>query len=79
VGRLAGAPDQAAASLRAALRIYDDRRATRLAAQIRAALAAVAAQPGPQPGVTTRPTRPAGRHRPRWRAQAARVLPSTRP
>ncbi len=49
VGRLAGAPDQAAASLRAALRIYDDRRATRLAAQIRAALAAVAAQPGRSP------------------------------
>jgi hypothetical protein len=38
VDRLAGAPDQAAASLRAALRIYEDRRATQLAAQIRAAL-----------------------------------------
>jgi tetratricopeptide (TPR) repeat protein len=42
VDRLAGAPDQAAASLRAALRIYEDRRATQLAAQIRAALATIA-------------------------------------
>ena len=44
VNRLAGAPDQAAASLRAALRIYEDRRATQLAAPIRAALADLAAQ-----------------------------------
>jgi tetratricopeptide (TPR) repeat protein len=42
VERLAEAPDQAAASLHAALRIYQDRRATQLAAQIRAALATIA-------------------------------------
>ena len=46
VDRLAEAPDQAAASLRAALRIYEDRRATQLAAQIRAALATIAIQAG---------------------------------
>jgi hypothetical protein len=39
VNRLAGAPDQAAACLRAALRIYDDGRATSLAEKVRAALA----------------------------------------
>jgi tetratricopeptide (TPR) repeat protein len=39
VSRLAGAPDQAAADLRVALRIYEDCRATQLAAQIRATLA----------------------------------------
>jgi predicted ATPase/DNA-binding SARP family transcriptional activator len=42
VDRLAGAPDHATVSLRAALRIYEDRRATQLAAQIRAALATIA-------------------------------------
>ena len=46
VDRHAGAQDQAAASLRAALRIYEDRRATQLAAQIRAALAAIAIHAG---------------------------------
>jgi tetratricopeptide (TPR) repeat protein len=49
VDRLAGAPDQAAASLRAALRIYEDRRATQLAAQIRAALATIAVHVGRSP------------------------------
>jgi predicted ATPase/DNA-binding SARP family transcriptional activator len=39
VNRLSGAPDQAAACLRAALRIYDDGRATSLAEKVRAALA----------------------------------------
>jgi hypothetical protein len=42
VDQIAGAPDEAADGLRAALRIYEDCRATQLAAQIRAALAAVA-------------------------------------
>jgi predicted ATPase/DNA-binding SARP family transcriptional activator len=42
VNRLAGASNEAAASLRAALRIYEDFRATQLAAQIRAALAGLA-------------------------------------
>jgi predicted ATPase len=46
VSRLAGALDQAAASLRAALQIYEDRRATLLAARVKAALAGVTAQPG---------------------------------
>jgi hypothetical protein len=49
VDRLAGAPDQAAASLRAALRIYEDRRATQLAAQVRAALATIAVHIGRSP------------------------------
>ena len=39
VERLAGNPEQAAASLRAALHIYEDRRATSLADQARSALA----------------------------------------
>ena len=39
VERLAGNPGQAAASLRAALRIYEDRRATSLADRVRSALA----------------------------------------
>ena len=47
--RLAGAPEQAAASLRAALRIYEDRRATALAERARAALASLTAQPGREP------------------------------
>jgi predicted ATPase/DNA-binding SARP family transcriptional activator len=49
VNRLDGAPDQAAASLRAALRIYEDRRATQLAAQVRAALARLAFPAGAGP------------------------------
>ena len=49
VDRLAGAMDHAAASLRAALRIYEDQRATQLAAQTRAALAALAVHLGPSP------------------------------
>jgi predicted ATPase/DNA-binding SARP family transcriptional activator len=50
VDQLAGTPDQAAASLRAALRIYEDRRATQLAAQIRAALASIAVPVRRSPG-----------------------------
>ena len=46
---LAGAPDQAAASLRAALHIYEDLRAATLARRVRAALASLAAQPGREP------------------------------
>ena len=46
VERLAGAPGQAAARLRAALRIYEDRRATALAERVRTALASLVAQPG---------------------------------
>ncbi|MGZ4556374.1 MAG: hypothetical protein ACXVXZ_11640 [Mycobacteriaceae bacterium] len=46
VNRFAGAPDQAAASLRAALRIYQDRHATPLADQAKAALASLADHPG---------------------------------
>jgi len=49
VNRLGGAPEEAAASLRTALRIYEDRRATQLAAQIRAALATIAAHVGHSP------------------------------
>ena len=45
VERLAGEPGQAAASLRAALDIYQQKRATTLAGQARAALASLAAQP----------------------------------
>jgi hypothetical protein len=45
VNRLAGAHDQAASSLRAALRIYEDRRALPLAEQARAALTSAAAGP----------------------------------
>lgn len=41
VNRLAGAPDQAAVCLRAALRIYEDWRATSLAEKVRAALTAL--------------------------------------
>ena len=46
VERLAGAPGQAATRLRAALEIYEDRRATALAERARTALASLAAQPG---------------------------------
>jgi tetratricopeptide (TPR) repeat protein len=51
VERLAGAPGQAEISLRAALRIYEDRRATALAYRVRAALSSVHAgtQPGGEP------------------------------
>jgi len=48
VERLAGNPDLAAASLRAALMIYENRRATQLAARIRASLARLpASRPSP--------------------------------
>jgi predicted ATPase/DNA-binding SARP family transcriptional activator len=46
VARLAGAPAEAAASLRQALRIFEDRRAVALADQTRAALASLPAGPG---------------------------------
>jgi tetratricopeptide (TPR) repeat protein len=49
VERLAGAPSRAAASLRAALDIYEQLRATALAGQVRAALTSLAAQPGCDP------------------------------
>lgn len=45
VERFAGASGHAAASLRAALQIYEDRRATTLAEQVRAALASLTTQP----------------------------------
>ena len=53
VERLAGAPGQAAARLRAALEIYEDRRATALAERARTALASLAAQPGARPRVAS--------------------------
>jgi hypothetical protein len=49
VNRLAGAPGLAEASLREALRIYEDRRAVPLAEQARAALASLTAPPGTKP------------------------------
>ena len=49
VERLAGAPDQAAASLLAALHIYEDFQAATQARRTRAALASLAAQPGREP------------------------------
>jgi predicted ATPase/DNA-binding SARP family transcriptional activator len=49
VNRLAGAHDQAASSLRAALRIYEDRRALPLADQARAALASLSSGTGAGP------------------------------
>ena len=49
IERLAGAPGQAAARLKAALLIYEDRRATALAERVRTALASLAAQPGRGP------------------------------
>jgi tetratricopeptide (TPR) repeat protein len=49
VERLAGAPGQAAARLRAAVEIYEDRRATALAERARTALAGLAAQPDGDP------------------------------
>ena len=49
VSQLAGAPEQAAASLRAALRIYKDRHATPLVDQTAAALASLTDQPSAKP------------------------------
>jgi tetratricopeptide (TPR) repeat protein len=49
VERLAGAPGQAAASLRAALQIYEDMGSAAQARRTRAALASLAAQPGGEP------------------------------
>jgi predicted ATPase/class 3 adenylate cyclase len=49
VDRLAGAPEQAKASLRAALRIYQDRHATALADQATAALTSLADHPRAKP------------------------------
>jgi tetratricopeptide (TPR) repeat protein len=49
VNRLAGANDRAVSSLRAALRIYEDRRALPLAEQARAALTSLAAGTGAGP------------------------------
>ena len=46
VAKLAGAPAEAAASLRTALRIYEDRRVVPLADQTRAALASLPIEPG---------------------------------
>jgi len=46
VNLLAGTPDHAAADLRAALRIYDDRHVILLAEQVKAALADIASHPG---------------------------------
>lgn len=46
VSRLAGDPDQAAASLNAALRIYEDRHAVPLAERVKAQLASLSAPPG---------------------------------
>ena len=49
VDRLAGAPERAEASLRAALRIYQDRHATPLAQQAAAVLASLAGHAGAKP------------------------------
>jgi tetratricopeptide (TPR) repeat protein len=49
VERLAGAPDQAAASLRAALQIYEDMGSATEARRTRAALASLATQLGREP------------------------------
>jgi hypothetical protein len=49
VDRLAGAPGQAKASLRAALRIYQGRHATALADQAKAALAGLTDHPSARP------------------------------
>jgi predicted ATPase/DNA-binding SARP family transcriptional activator len=49
VSQLAGAPAEAAASLRQALRIYGDKRAVALAERTRAALASLTARPGTRP------------------------------
>lgn len=52
VDRLAGAHDQATASLRAALRIYENRNALPLAEHARAALNGLTAQLGVKPACT---------------------------
>jgi hypothetical protein len=49
IDRLAGAAGQAEHSLHAALRIFEDRRATALAERARAALASLAGQTGHEP------------------------------
>ena len=49
VDRLAGAPERAEASLRAALRIYQDRHATPLAQEAAAVLASLAGHAGAKP------------------------------
>jgi hypothetical protein len=49
VDRLAAAPAQAAASLRAALRLYQDRHAPLLAGQAAAALASLTGHPSAKP------------------------------
>jgi predicted ATPase/DNA-binding SARP family transcriptional activator len=49
VSRLAGAPGEAEASLRQALRIYEDKRAVALAERTRAALASLTSSPGITP------------------------------
>jgi hypothetical protein len=49
VERLAGALDRSAADLRAAIQIYEDRRATTLAERAKAALASLTAPPGRKP------------------------------
>lgn len=49
VSQLIGAYDRAAASLRAALRIYQDTRAVPLAEQARAALASLTTEPRANP------------------------------
>jgi hypothetical protein len=49
VNRLAGEREQAAASLRVALRIYQDRNATPLADQAKTALASLTDHPGAKP------------------------------
>jgi tetratricopeptide (TPR) repeat protein len=49
VNRLAGEPEQAEASLRAALRIYQDRHATLLAERAEAALASLTGHPSAKP------------------------------
>ena len=49
VERLAGAPEQSAACLRAALQIYEGRGATVLAQRVRTALAGLTGQPGREP------------------------------
>jgi hypothetical protein len=49
VNRLAGAREEAAASLRAALRIYENQRAAPLAERAQAALAGLTGHPGTRP------------------------------
>jgi hypothetical protein len=72
VDQLAGAPERAEASLRAALRIYQDRHATPLADQAAAALARLTGPPAP-----SRPERP-GDKRPEWVICTRPCAPLTR-